>query len=264
MLEETFKRKRSTTGYWVGKARQAGYLGPTARGKVGIWMGHIRKLGERRYQARRVDPNGRECSKIFTRRTDAEDKITQVEASKLDGSYVDHKNKITVVESARDCAATRPHRSTTAKRVRSLIEGHIASTEPGARKVSAVRPSEVQAWVTERSQTLSPGTVRLLVQTLRSVFNAAVQDRLVARSPVTRLRLPRSQSERITPLSVVDVQALADAMPERCRAWRARSIRRGVKDKRRTRYSLLPASFQRVTACRGAWELIMRRCGTRC
>jgi hypothetical protein len=52
-------------------------------------MAHIRKLGERRYQARWVDPDGRECSKIFSRRTDAEDKIKEVEHSKLDGSYID-------------------------------------------------------------------------------------------------------------------------------------------------------------------------------
>jgi hypothetical protein len=43
--------------------------------------------------------------KIFTRRTIAEDKITEVEASKLDDSYVDHKNKITVAKYARDWAA---------------------------------------------------------------------------------------------------------------------------------------------------------------
>jgi hypothetical protein len=42
-------------------------------------MAHIRKLGERRYQARWVDPDSGECSKIFSRRTDAEDKIKEVE-----------------------------------------------------------------------------------------------------------------------------------------------------------------------------------------
>ena len=64
-------------------------------------MAHVRKLGERRYQARCVDPDGRECSKIFSRRTDAEDKIKEVEHSKLDGSYVDHKNPITVAQYAK-------------------------------------------------------------------------------------------------------------------------------------------------------------------
>lgn len=181
-------------------------------------MAHIRKLGERRYQARWGDPDGRECSKIFSRRTDAEDKIKKVEHCKLDGSYVDHKNPITVAQYATQWSATRPHRSTTATRVKSMIDNHIAGTRLGGRRLSAVRTSEVQAWVTERSQTLSPGTVRLVVRPLCSIFNAAVQDRLLARHPVTRLSLPRSEKHRITSLSVIEVQNLADALPERCRA----------------------------------------------
>jgi integrase len=110
------------------------------------------------------------------------------------------------------------NRSTTATRVKSMIDNHIAGTRLGGRRLSAVRISEVQTWVTERSQTLTPGTVRLVVQTLRSIFNAAVQDRLLARNPVTGLSMPRSEKQRITPLSVVEVQDLAGAMPDRCRA----------------------------------------------
>ena len=150
--------------------------------------------------------------------TDAEDKIKEVEHSKLDGSYIDHKNPITVAQYAKQWSTTRPHRSTTATRVKSIIDNHIAGTRLGGRRLSAVRTSEVQAWVTERSQTLPPGTVRLVVQTLRSIFNAAVQDRLLARNPVTRLSMPRSEKQRITPLSVIEFQDLAGAMPERCRA----------------------------------------------
>src|SRR4029450_2864274 len=106
-------------------------------------MAHIRKLGERRYQARCVDPDGRECSKISSRRTDAEDKIKEVEHSKLDGSYIDHKNPITVAQYAKQWSTTRPHRSTTATRVKSLIDNHIAGTRLGGRRLSAVRTSEV-------------------------------------------------------------------------------------------------------------------------
>jgi hypothetical protein len=60
----------------------------------------------------------------------------------------------------------------------------IASTKLGARKVAAARSSEAQAWVTERLQASSPGTVRLLVQNRAEPSNAGVQDCLVARSPV--------------------------------------------------------------------------------
>jgi hypothetical protein len=42
--------------------------------------------------------------KLFTRRTVPEDRVTDIEASKVDGSYADHNNKITVAECARDWA----------------------------------------------------------------------------------------------------------------------------------------------------------------
>jgi hypothetical protein len=45
--------------------------------------------------------NGWECSKIFTRRTAAEDRVTELEPSKVDGSYADHMNKITLTRSQR-------------------------------------------------------------------------------------------------------------------------------------------------------------------
>ena len=83
---------------------------------------------------------------------------------------------------------------------------------------SAPLKSRHMGWDTDRAKVLSPTTVRLLVQTLRSRFNAAVQDRLIASSPAARLSLPRSENARIVPLTVAQVQALADAMLGRCRA----------------------------------------------
>jgi integrase len=139
-----------------------------------------------------------------------------MEAAVEAGAYVNQKNDTTVTQQARAYAATRPHRPTTAARVKSLIDKHIDGTPLGSRRLVAVRPSEVQAYVTDRAQVLSPGTLRLLVALLRSVFNAAVQDRLIASSPVTRLSLPRSERERIAPLSIDHVVALADSVPDRC------------------------------------------------
>jgi integrase len=75
-----------------------------------------------------------------------------------------------------------------------------------------------KAWVTERAQVLPPGTLHFSSPFLRSVYSAAVQDRLVASSPVTRLSLPRSERERIVPLTVEQLRLLAEAMPARCRA----------------------------------------------
>jgi hypothetical protein len=53
----------------------------------------------------------------------------------------------------------------------------------GARKVAAARSSEVQAWVTERSQASLPARCGSWCK-LRPSLQMLVQDRLVARSPV--------------------------------------------------------------------------------
>ena len=65
---------------------------------------------------------------------------------------------------------------------------------------------------------LAPTTLRNLVSLLRSIFAAAVLDRLVAVSPVVRLTLPSARRERVVPLTITQVRALADAIPPRNRA----------------------------------------------
>ncbi len=109
-------------------------------------------------------------------------------------------------------------RSRIAERVESMIRNHLEGTALGGRRLAAVRPSEAQAWVTDRAQVLAPSTLRLLVGMLRSVYSAAVLDRLVAGNPFTRVTLPRDESERVVPLSVAQVRALAEAMAPRYRA----------------------------------------------
>jgi integrase len=81
-----------------------------------------------------------------------------------------------------------------------------------------VLPSEVQSWASDRATVLAPSTLRNLVSLPRSIYASAVLDRLVASSPVVRVQLPRHERERVVPLTVAQVLALADAMPERNRA----------------------------------------------
>ena len=167
--------------------------------------------------ARWRDPDGRQRKRSFPRRTDAERFMATVRADVLRGTYIDHSDRTTVAEYARQWAAARPHRPTTARRVSSIVETHIAGTALGARRLGAVLPSEVQAWATDRSKVLAPSTLRNLVSLLRSIYTSAVLDRMVASSPAVRVTLPRHVRERVVPLTVEQVRALADAMPARNR-----------------------------------------------
>jgi hypothetical protein len=110
------------------------------------------------------------------------------------------------------------HKPLTVIRHDGLIRNHIEPTPFGSRRVATVRPSEVQAWVTDRSKVLAPLTVRILVGLVRSAFNAAVVDRIVGASPFQKIVLPRVERDRIVPLTVEQVDELADVIGDRYRA----------------------------------------------
>jgi len=162
--------------------------------------------------------DGRERSKSFERKVDADRFLSTVTTDVLRRSYVDPTDRTTLAAYSLRYAAARPHRGSTARRVSSLIKCHIAGTSLGARRLAAVLPSDVQSWAADRAKLLAPSTLRSLVSLLRSIYAAAVLDRLVPASPVVRVTLPSAHRERLVPLSVEQVRALADAIPARNRA----------------------------------------------
>jgi integrase len=170
------------------------------------------------WRARVIGPDGRERAKHCRTKSEALRWEREQLAARDRGQYVDPSSSTTVAEYARQWAATRPHKAITAQRTQNMIKLHITRQPIGSRRLNAVGPSELQAWVTDRSQVLAPSTVRLLLGHLSAVYTAAVLDRLVAISPVQRIKLPDATQERIIPLTVEQVEALADAMEPRCRA----------------------------------------------
>lgn len=189
-------------------------------------MGHIRdrwkepgRAGKGKRWQVKYQVDGRERSGgTFKTKPLAERKRVELESAVHRGAWVDPTDQTTLVEYARRHAAARPYRPTTSRRVTGQIERHLAGTALGRRRLVSVRPSDVQAWASELSKTLAPATVVLLVNMLKSMYAAAVLDRLVAASPVVRVALPRAERARIVPLSVVQVLALSDVAPGRNRA----------------------------------------------
>lgn len=61
-------------------------------------------------------------------------------------------------------------------------------------------------------------TVEVIYRYVSSIFRAAVDDGLIARSPCRRIQLPKAPPSRFEPLATEQVQALFDATEERYRA----------------------------------------------
>ncbi|MCO7193961.1 site-specific integrase [Pseudonocardia sp. McavD-2-B] len=179
---------------------------PARHGKGKRWQVKIRVDGRER------DGGTYDVKAIAKRR------LTELEAAGQRGQWVDLTDRTTVAEAARAYIATRPYKAGTLERTLGYVRNHVEGTDLGARRLTAVRPSDVQAWVTDRAAHMAPSTLRALVKFVRSVFRAAVDDHRIARSPFVRIALPRHEQDRVVPLTVEQVRALADAVVVRHRA----------------------------------------------
>lgn len=178
-----------------------------------------RKNGDKTWQVFWRDPGGKQHAKRgFATKRDANAYGVRMEASKLDGSYVDAiRGKVTFGDCAMRWLAIQPHRPQTALSVESGLRNHVLPAL-GHRPIGAIEPSEVQAAVARWSVSLSPGTVRNLVNHTTAVFSEAVADRRIARSPAVKLKLPSSVGAQVEPMTVAQVAQMASAVPQRYRA----------------------------------------------
>ena len=181
-------------------------------------MASIAKRPDGRWRARYRDAAGKEHSKHFDRKTDAQRWLDEMTAAIVTGQYVDPRSgRITFREYAERWRATQVHRLTT----QDYIEGNLrrnAYPVLGDKPLSSIRPSEVQGWVKGMTDRLAPSTVGVVHGVVSGIFRAAVRDRLIVANPCDGTRLPKTTPSRVEPLPVETVHALADAVPARYRA----------------------------------------------
>jgi integrase len=184
-------------------------------------MAHIEKRGPHRWRARYRGPDGRERSRTFERRADAEKFLTTTEADKLRGSWVEPSRAQTrfgdfVEEILPTIAHLRPGtRLNFEGRLRNHVLPFFADLS-----LAAIRPNHVRAWVAELStKDLAPATVNAAYRTLHKILRFAENDGLIARSPCIAIDLPKESShEEMRFLDAAEVTRLADAIEPRYRA----------------------------------------------
>lgn len=172
----------------------------------------------KRWQVRWYDAAGEQQKENFAKRTQAETRANTIAADLARGLYIDpaagKESLRSVGERWRTSAV---HRSGTASRVERALRLHIYPML-GDRPVVTIRPSEVQAWVKDRSQVLAPSTLRITFAYLVTIMHTAVRDRIIAVNPCSGIKLPEVRRVEIVPLEPDAVRALIDAAPPRHRA----------------------------------------------
>jgi integrase len=181
-------------------------------------MASIAKRPDGQWRARYRDEAGREHSKHFARKMDAQRWLDEVTAAVVTGQYVDPRSgRITFKAYAEQWRTSQVHRVTSQLTIESALRRHTYPTL-GDKPLSAIKPSDVQAWVKRLSEHLAPRSVILAHGVAAGVFKAAMRDRLIASNPCDGTRLPKVPRQQIEPLPTETVWALVEAVPPRYRA----------------------------------------------
>lgn len=150
--------------------------------------GSIAKRSDGRWRARYRDDTGRERSRHFERKIDAKKWLDEVSSSLLAGTYVDPKaGKVTFREFYDEWAPRQLWVASTKKNA-DLAVGCVTF---GDLPLNLIRRSHLEIWVKEIADRWAPTTVKTRFVIVRSVFRAAVADRVIASDPSIGVTLPR-------------------------------------------------------------------------
>jgi len=198
-------------------------------------MGHIedrwkragRKGTGRRWRARYTDPDGRERSKSFARKVDAERFLTEIEHSKIAGSYLDPdagrvtlRSRIPLWLDSLTCDATSRHF------IAARVNKHIIPALGDKRLDVLTRtPSVIQTWVA--GLPVGPTYARQILAELSAIMDQAVADSLIPRNPckTADIKARRPDKRKLVPWTREQVSAVRAGLPERyqatadCGAW---------------------------------------------
>jgi integrase len=176
--------------------------------------------GKTTYRARYRDPAGCEHAKVFARKADAQRFLTEMENSKLKGTWTDPAlGRVLFRDWLGEWWATTTNlRPTTRERDESLLRRY-ALPRFGDMALVAISQRDVRAWVAELSAgPLAPATVQKAYQLLGKVMGAAVDAGMVMQTPCRRVPLPKVEREEMRFLTPAEIARLADLIDRRYRA----------------------------------------------
>jgi integrase len=176
-------------------------------------MAHIERRPDRPkpWRARYRDPGGKERSRSFARKIDAQRWLAEVETSKFEGTWTDPAlGRVKLGEWLTEWQRTTMNRRrTTEVRDDSILQVHVRPRF-GAVALAAIRQRDVRAWVADLAAIgLAPTTVRKIYQVFSKVMAAAADVGMIANTPCRRIPLPKVEPKEMRFLTSAEVTRLA-------------------------------------------------------
>src|ERR687898_3340358 len=180
-------------------------------------MGHVERRvwsGKASYRARYRDPAGRERSKSFRRKADAERWLAEIEHAKSHGTWTDPAlGRIRFDDWLASWWATTTNLRPTTRARDELVLRLYALPRFGKVPLAAITQLDVRTWVAELSaRGLTPATVTKTSQVFSKVMGAAVDAGYVAQTPCRNVPLPKIEREEMRFLTPAEIITLSDAI----------------------------------------------------
>lgn len=169
--------------------------------------------GRRIYEVRLRDANGREYSRTFETKKEAEAFQAAERTARNRGTWVDPRLASVPVAklAAQWLSANTAKRPGSVARDRSILDNHILPTF-GAKPVGSVTRADIQRLVTAWTTSHAPATTTRMYAVLRALFNYAEDSELIPRSPCRRIRLPQATPRTAEILDADGLARLAEAV----------------------------------------------------
>ena len=213
-----------------------------------LWKNPARRGRGKRWLACWAGPDGREHTRAFVKKTEADRYGAAQETDAGRGVYLDPRTARTTV--GQWCgtwlAGYATRRPSTVRQAR----GHVRQirAEVGLMLLGGIRPSHEKSWTSRlRGEGLAASYVYALHRRLAQIMGDAVHDGLIPRSPCSRRTSPGAGRQRPYVATTEQVWALYDALPARLRAA---ALHRAVRALRARRSG--GPSRRRAAGCPGA------------
>lgn len=169
-----------------------------------------------RWMLRWVDNEGKERTKSFPRKTDAQRHQNEIQSALTRGDYLDpHAGRITIEELYKDVSSlTYPTLKPTTRNDRTSNWNKHLKADWGKVEVGSVTKADVARWVLTKHQSgVKRPTLNTSLIILRAVFNHAVDEGKIRANPCLGVKLPKAAAAPRHILTITQVETLATAMP---------------------------------------------------
>ncbi|WP_082951147.1 tyrosine-type recombinase/integrase [Mycobacterium mantenii] len=170
----------------------------------------------RRWRCRWVDETGKELTASYEKRATADAHKRRVDSDLHTGSYIDPAaGQVTFRDYAEAWRKRQVHRDSSAEHVESRLRLH-AYPVLGDRPISAILPSEIQAWIA--GVELAPSSVAVVHGIVYGILRDALRDKCIASNPCDGTKLPKLQPKKVVPPTTEQFEIVRSMLPAELQA----------------------------------------------